>query len=255
MTERELKRLSRAELLEELFKYANSNAELQLRLDNQQEEMKAMQAKMQAEIDEAKTRYMQMKKNLEREKLSYRSLSKKLSSHSLDIQNSGNIAEATLKMTGIFETAQKTADLYVKNVRDMADKQEKLLLELEERSRLDIQQFGEEATRTCIAMRTQTEQECLQQKTQTEQECLQQKTQTEQECLRLKNQTEQECLQLKSQTAQECDTMKNNAISQAEAYWQSLSVRLEDFYNAHQGMKELFADAGISIPAFRVPNK
>ena len=46
----------------------------------------------------------------------------KLEDRRIRIQESGSIAEASLKLTQIFEEAQKAADLYVENVKRSAEK-------------------------------------------------------------------------------------------------------------------------------------
>ena len=42
---------------------------------------------------------------------------KELENKRIDIQQSGSIAEASLKLTKIFEEAQKAADLYLSNIK------------------------------------------------------------------------------------------------------------------------------------------
>ena len=42
---------------------------------------------------------------------------KELQNKRIDIQHSGSIAEASLKLTKIFEEAQKAADLYLSNIK------------------------------------------------------------------------------------------------------------------------------------------
>ena len=42
---------------------------------------------------------------------------KELQNKRIDIQRSGSIAEASLKLTKIFEEAQKAADLYLSNIK------------------------------------------------------------------------------------------------------------------------------------------
>ena len=42
---------------------------------------------------------------------------KELENKRIDIQRSGSIAEASLKLTKIFEEAQKAADLYLSNIK------------------------------------------------------------------------------------------------------------------------------------------
>ena len=49
----------------------------------------------------------------------------KLASRKIAIKESGSIAEASLKLTQIFEEAQKAADLYVDNVKRRARMEEK----------------------------------------------------------------------------------------------------------------------------------
>ena len=42
---------------------------------------------------------------------------KELKNKRIDIQQSGSIAEASLKLTNVFEEAQKVADLYLSNIK------------------------------------------------------------------------------------------------------------------------------------------
>lgn len=49
---------------------------------------------------------------------------KKLEDKRIKLKESGSIAEASLKLTEIFEEAQKAADLYVENIRRRADRKE-----------------------------------------------------------------------------------------------------------------------------------
>ena len=42
---------------------------------------------------------------------------KELQNKRIDIQQSGSIAEASLKLTKVFEEAQKAADLYLSNIK------------------------------------------------------------------------------------------------------------------------------------------
>ncbi|MFG6331734.1 MAG: DNA repair protein [Lachnospiraceae bacterium] len=81
MTEKELRRLKRAELLELLIA--------------QTEETETLKAKLeQAEA--------------------------KLASRELAVEEAGNLAEAALRLNGVFEAAQKTADQYLENIRRRA---------------------------------------------------------------------------------------------------------------------------------------
>lgn len=86
MTDRELKKLSRAELLELLLQETQENERLRKQLDKAQTLMESKVIK---------------------------------------IENAGSIAEAALALNGVFEAAQKAADQYLENVRRMAEAQTK----------------------------------------------------------------------------------------------------------------------------------
>ncbi len=78
MTDKELKRLSRRELLEMLLEQSRL-------LDSRQ-----------AEIDRLKA---------------------ELENKNILLENSGSIAEAALKISGVFEAAQRAADIYLESVK------------------------------------------------------------------------------------------------------------------------------------------
>lgn len=81
MDQKTLKKMSRQELLELLLEQRKINDRLEKEL-----------AKAKAELDEKR----------------------------IKIKNSGNLAEASLALTKVFEEAQKAADLYLENVKDRA---------------------------------------------------------------------------------------------------------------------------------------
>ena len=84
MTDKEFKRLRRSDLIEILYEYQTREKALQ-------DEIAALRAALE-----------------ERE---------------LKIQNAGSIAEAVMKLNGLFEAAQKTADDYVEQVRMKAERE------------------------------------------------------------------------------------------------------------------------------------
>ncbi len=86
MTDKELKKLSRAELLELLLESNRENE----RLRKQFEKAKEL-----------------------------------LASKVIKIESAGSIAEAALALNGVFEAAQKAADQYLENVRRLAEEQPK----------------------------------------------------------------------------------------------------------------------------------
>lgn len=81
MTDKELRRLSRAELLEMLLAQTEENERLQ------------------AELDDAK---------------------RALEDRRIEASRAGSLAEASLKLNGVFEAADKAARQYVENVQRLA---------------------------------------------------------------------------------------------------------------------------------------
>lgn len=82
MTDKELRRLSRRELLEMLIEQMNENEELKQKLDRAESELK---------------------------------------DRNIMIENAGSLAEATLKLNDVFEAADRAAQQYLENVRRMAE--------------------------------------------------------------------------------------------------------------------------------------
>lgn len=85
MTDRELKKLSRADLLELLLAESRENEQLR------------------AQLAEANAR---------------------LASRQIEIENAGSIAEAALQLNGVFQAAQAAAEQYLENIRRIAEEQQ-----------------------------------------------------------------------------------------------------------------------------------
>lgn len=93
MTERELRKLKRAELLEILVA--------------QGKEMK----KLQAQLDETQ---------------------KKLDDRQICLEKAGTIAEASLQLNGVFEVTQAAANQYLENIKKMSERQESVCAAMEQ---------------------------------------------------------------------------------------------------------------------------
>ena len=96
MNERDLKRLSRGDLLEMLVA--------------QGEELEAIKAKL-TETEE------------------------KLQKKEMDITEAGSIAEASLKLNGVFDAAQAASQQYLDNIKLLSERQQGICEKLEQESR------------------------------------------------------------------------------------------------------------------------
>ena len=113
MNERDLKRLSRGDLLEMLVA--------------QGEELEAIKAKL-AETEE------------------------KLQKRELDITEAGSIADASLKLNGVFEAAQAASQQYLDNIKLLSERQQGICEKLEQESREKADALIAETTEKCDEM-------------------------------------------------------------------------------------------------------
>lgn len=93
MTEKEVRKLSRAELLEMLVEQGKQVEQLQKRIDELEAEIKDREIK---------------------------------------INKAGSIAEAALSLNGIFEAAQASADQYIENLRIIYEREQEVYSRMKE---------------------------------------------------------------------------------------------------------------------------
>lgn len=121
MTDKQMQKLNRAELLEMLLQRTRECDELR------------------AELDAVRGR---------------------LESRELAVTESGSIAEAAIRVSGVFEAAQQAADQYVENVRLRYAEKEAESARLEEQTRIECERRIASAERKCRIMEAETERRC-----------------------------------------------------------------------------------------------
>lgn len=157
MTEKELKRLRRAELLEMLLEQTKEAEELK------------------KELSESK---------------------KQLKSREIKLEKAGSIAEAALQVNGVFEAAQEAAAQYLENIQTFMERQKAACARREEESEQKAGQMLEEAKKQkdqiqseCEQMEEQTRRQCEELAERTRQQCEELIQQTKQQCEELKETT------------------------------------------------------------------
>lgn len=121
MTEKELRKLSRADLLQMLIE--------------QSEELRVLQKKLeQAEF--------------------------LLNQREIALSKAGSIAEAALQLNGVFEAAQAACDQYMENIRRHSEQQEIICKRIEEEHRSKIHHQLLETQRKCTLMEAETRRSC-----------------------------------------------------------------------------------------------
>ena len=120
MTERELRKLSRGDLLEMLLNLSKENEQLNRKLTRMQEE---------------------------------------LEKRTIAISQSGSLAEAALKLNGVFEAAQYACDQYIQNIHIRYQQQETACRQMEEETRARCSQMVAAAKEEANAYKMQVERE------------------------------------------------------------------------------------------------
>ena len=121
MTEREMRRLGRAELLEMLLEQGKENEKLQERI---------------------------------------KELEDKLQSKEIHLDKAGSIAQAALALNGVFEAAEASCLQYIENIRMLNERQVEINKEREEKSQADAAVMLSETQAKCIMMEEETKKKC-----------------------------------------------------------------------------------------------
>lgn len=169
MTEKELKKLSRIDLLEMLL-----------------EQSKEVE-RLNTELEEAQ---------------------KKLEDRSIQLDEAGSIAEAALRLNGIFDIAQIAANQYLDNLQTLSGRTDEI----------------------CERKMEKCEQE-IQEKLKTAEEKAEQ----------LISEAEEKAERLVSEAEEKSEQMIKDAEVKSQAKWKMLSEQLETFYQTHQGIKEILS--------------
>jgi len=121
MTEKELRKLSRADLLEMLI--------------DQGEELRRVKEQLEEAEDALRDR-------------------------EIKIDTAGSIAEAALQLNGVFEAAQASCEQYMENIRKLSSRQEAVCRKLEQESKDRAARQLAETKRQCAAMEADTKAKC-----------------------------------------------------------------------------------------------
>lgn len=121
MTDKDLRKLNRAELLQMLLEQGRQNDALRAQLD----QANAQLASRQVALDEA-----------------------------------GSIAEAAMQLNQVFASAQRAADQYLENIRTLSGRQEAVCAKREAESRSKCEQMLAETQKKCQSLEEQTRSRC-----------------------------------------------------------------------------------------------
>ena len=161
MTDKELKKLNRTQLLEMLLAQTKKVEELE------------------EKIKEAESVHQEEKAEL----------LKKIEKREIAIEKAGSIAEAALNVSGIFEAAQQAADQYLENIQELLNKQEASYSEKE--AKCDT--LFEDTKEYCDKMKEDTKTFCQSLEDDTKKRCEALEEEVKNRCERMEEDTKKRC--------------------------------------------------------------
>lgn len=173
MTEKELRKLSRQELLEMLLEQSKKAEQLE------------------TELAQAKT---------------------SLKDRSIILEEAGSIAEASLRLNGVFEAAQQACQQYIDDVRAMYERQKAVCAKMESESQAKAKQTVAEAHKRRDDMESDA------------------KTKAD---------------EILKQATEEAEALTSKAKEESQRYWEEVSTKLDAFYQQYAGLRELMT---MSLP-------
>lgn len=133
----------------------------------------------------------------------------------ININEAGSIAEASMKLSNVFEAAQEACRLYTDNIQRLSERQESICAEIEKETKEKAAAYEAEVISRCEKLEKDTKEACE----------------------KLDMDTKAACEKLEQDTKTSCEKMVETAKAEAKAYWDELSQKLEDFYQAHAGLQ------------------
>ena len=131
MTEKELHKLRKQDLLQLLLAQGREAAELQeqiTKLSASLEETEAGNERLKAKLDEKDELIEKLKSRLDEKDASITKMREIMrawrANRQIELEEAGSIAEAALKLNKVFEAAQKAADQYIYNLRQRCEKKD-----------------------------------------------------------------------------------------------------------------------------------
>lgn len=178
-------------------------------------------------------------------------LTDKLADRTIKIEKAGTLAEATFLINGVVESSQAAAQQYLENLKSLYDREEVNCVRKEEEAKRIIddaeaksEQILHAAEDKCAVISDMTRKRCESMKLEMERSCAEMEDASRRRCEELEAATRAVCEAKEKQTEERCAAIEKNARRDTEKYWTELTERLEDFYSAHQGLRELLSATG-----------
>ena len=220
MTDKELQRLKRGDLLEILLEQSKENEKLKIQLEEKEKVIEELNCR----LDDRK----------------------------IALQKAGTIAEASFKLNGIFEAAEKAAQQYHDNLEELYQQENDLFVKKETDTELKCAAMMQAMKERCDFMKEETTRICSEMENEMSEKCRIMEAETANRCQILEadimkkseelfSLTESRCKQREQEAEAKCAALDLKAKETVDKRWNELSKKLEDFYVTHQGIRELLS--------------
>lgn len=105
-----------------------------------------------------------------------------LSKREIEIDEAGSIAEAALQLNGLFDAAQEACKQYTDNIQRLSEKKERVCMEAERESKETAERLVTETKLKCQEMEQTTEKKCRELELTTTMECNEKTMRTKIQC-------------------------------------------------------------------------
>lgn len=141
---------------------------------------------------------LNLKSDLEKEKEENQKLKNQLNEKNIALEKSGNIAEASLELSGIFNAAQQAADVYLDNIRKMHSDQEVIYNDSIANAKSEAAEIVAQAQKEASNLKTKTDIECRSKMKITEEECQKKIVDTNNACQAKIREIQEKCTAISS---------------------------------------------------------
>lgn len=214
----DLRKLSRADLLEILLEQSHEN-----------ESLKAKIADLNAETE---------------------NLRQKLKDKKIVIEKAGTLAEATFMLNGVLDSAQQAAQQYLDNLQSLYDREAINCVQKEAETEAYVEQLVYDTQKRCEQLEKSTEQKCSAMLYAAKENCNQLREEAELYCTQLQNETKKRCLEQETRTRasceerekqalEKCNALEQKAKQDVERHWSELKERLDKFYKIGESVNDL----------------
>ena len=240
LTDKELQKLKRRDLLEILLEQSRENDALMERLEEKDKIMADMQEKLEC--------------------------------RAISISQAGTIAEASFKLNGVYEAVEKAAQQYLDNLKALHDKEQNTFGRKQKEVETKCAAMMQATQERCDFMKEDTAKRCDELERGVKTRCDEMLSQAEMQSKEIRcaaeakrkeilsqaearsselissaqqksdeilSSIDAKCRERENAAEEKCRMLDKKAKDDVDKRWDELSKRLETFYNAHEGLREL----------------